>query len=201
MAHCKKCMHITYCSADSSFRTYRCATISSGFRSLIRNFTTRSFIGMDMSLEQRTLANAISCDLAQDIATFLHKHDTVIGSKGISLSTGQKQRIALARAVYSKKAFMILDDVFSGLDANTRQNIFVRLLGPEGALRRWKTTVLIASHSSEFFDIVSVAQLTIAQLTSYLSLITSSRCRKTALSQNKAQSRNYRSPMDTFSNF
>lgn len=103
--------------------------------------------------KHRNLTDAISCDLAQDIATFPHQHDTVIGSKGISLSTGQKQRIALARAAYSKKAFMILDDVFSGLDANTRQNILARLLGPEGALRRWKTTVLIASHSGKSFNV------------------------------------------------
>jgi ABC-type multidrug transport system fused ATPase/permease subunit len=121
---------------------------------------------MGIFSQHKKLTDAISCDLVQDIATFPHKHDTVIGSKGISLSTGQKQRIALARAVYAKKAFMILDDVFSGLDANTRQNIFARLLGPDGALRRWETTVLIASHSSEFLDFIGVAQLTIAQLTS-----------------------------------
>jgi ABC-type bacteriocin/lantibiotic exporter with double-glycine peptidase domain len=90
-----------------------------------------------------------SCDLGQDIATFPHKHDTIIGSKGISLSTGQKQRIAIARAVYSKKAFMILDDVFSGLDANTRQNVFARLLSADGILRKWGITLLIATHAGK----------------------------------------------------
>ncbi|KAF2257693.1 P-loop containing nucleoside triphosphate hydrolase protein [Lojkania enalia] len=88
-----------------------------------------------------------SCDLEQDIATFLHKDATIIGSNGISLSTGQKQRIAIARAVYSRKKFVILDDVFSSLDVNTQKNVFTRLFGPDGLLRRWKSTVLIATHA------------------------------------------------------
>lgn len=44
---------------------------------------------------------------------------TQVGSAGISLSGGQKQRLSLARAVYAKKELVILDDVFSGLDAET----------------------------------------------------------------------------------
>ncbi|KAH7118766.1 multidrug resistance-like protein [Dendryphion nanum] len=87
------------------------------------------------------------CDLNQDISTFPKQHDTVVGSKGISLSTGQKHRIAIARAVYSKKTFAIFDDVFSGLDVNTQKNVFTRLFGPDGLLRKWKTTVLIATHA------------------------------------------------------
>lgn len=90
-----------------------------------------------------------SCDLEQDISTFPNSHDTVIGSKGITLSTGQKQRIAIARAVYAKKNFMIFDDVFSGLDANTQRNVFTRLLGPEGLLRMWNATVVIATHAGK----------------------------------------------------
>ncbi|KAF2108606.1 P-loop containing nucleoside triphosphate hydrolase protein [Lophiotrema nucula] len=88
-----------------------------------------------------------SCDLEQDISTFPNGHDTLIGSKGISLSTGQKQRIAIARAVYAQKNLIIFDDVFSGLDVNTQRNVFTRLLGSYGLLRQWKTTVLIATHA------------------------------------------------------
>ncbi|KAF2734747.1 putative multidrug resistance protein [Polyplosphaeria fusca] len=88
-----------------------------------------------------------SCDLEQDIATFPKRHDTIVGSKGISLSTGQKQRIAVARAVYAKKDFVVFDDVFSGLDVNTQKNVFNRLLGPSGLLRKWESTVLVATHA------------------------------------------------------
>jgi ABC-type multidrug transport system fused ATPase/permease subunit len=92
-----------------------------------------------------------SCDLEQDIATFPNGHDTVIGSKGITLSTGQKQRVAIARAVYARKNFVIFDDVFSGLDVNTQNNVFTRLLGTDGLLRRWNVTVLIATHAGRHY--------------------------------------------------
>lgn len=88
-----------------------------------------------------------SCDLEQDISTFPDGHDTVIGSKGIAMSTGQKQRVAIARAVYARNDFMIFDDVFSGLDVNTKRNVSNRLLGPNGLLKKLGTTVLIATHA------------------------------------------------------
>jgi ATP-binding cassette subfamily C (CFTR/MRP) protein 1 len=88
-----------------------------------------------------------SCDLEQDIATFPDGHDTQVGSKGLTLSSGQKHRIAIARAVYARKDFVIFDDTFSGLDRNTQKNVFSRLLGPTGLLRRWNTSVLVATHA------------------------------------------------------
>lgn len=70
-----------------------------------------------------------------------------MGSAGISLSGGQKQRLALARAVYAKKELVILDDVFSGLDAETEEQVFNRLLGKQGLFLQMKTTVLLATHA------------------------------------------------------
>ena len=72
---------------------------------------------------------------------------TPVGSAGISLSGGQKQRVALARAVYARKDFIILDDVFSGLDAETEDQVFNRLFGAEGLFRQMGTTVLLVTHA------------------------------------------------------
>lgn len=72
---------------------------------------------------------------------------TPVGSAGISLSGGQKQRLALARAVYARKEIIILDDVFSGLDAETEDHVFTRLFGAEGLLRQMGTTVLLVTHA------------------------------------------------------
>ncbi|KAJ5611482.1 hypothetical protein N7528_008587 [Penicillium herquei] len=72
---------------------------------------------------------------------------TNVGSDGISLSGGQKQRISLARALYLQTNFLVLDDVFSGLDADTEQQVFRQVFGPEGLLRRRQTTVLLCTHS------------------------------------------------------
>jgi ATP-binding cassette subfamily C (CFTR/MRP) protein 1 len=52
---------------------------------------------------------------------------------------------ALARAVYARKDTLIMDDVFSGLDAHTEDAIFHNLLGEQGILRRFKTTVIVVS--------------------------------------------------------
>ena len=45
--------------------------------------------------------------------------DTVIGEKGVGISEGQAQRIAIARALIRKSPFLILDEATSALDENT----------------------------------------------------------------------------------
>jgi ABC-type transport system involved in cytochrome bd biosynthesis fused ATPase/permease subunit len=59
------------------------------------------------------------------------------------------QTKAIARAVYSKKSMVILDDVFSGMDAATEHLVFNRLLGSEGLLRNNGATVIIATHAGQ----------------------------------------------------
>ncbi|KAF2478209.1 multidrug resistance-like protein [Lindgomyces ingoldianus] len=114
---------------------------------LINTSVKENIVGFS-SFDQNLYDTVIyCCDLEQDIATFPRRHDTRIGSKGLSLSSGQKQRIAIARAVYARKDFVVFDDVFNCLDANTQRNVFDRLLGPSGLFRKWNTTVLIATNA------------------------------------------------------
>lgn len=42
---------------------------------------------------------------------------------------------------------VILDDILSGLDAATEEEIFASILGPTGLLRRLGTTVILATHA------------------------------------------------------
>lgn len=72
---------------------------------------------------------------------------TPVGSAGISLSGGQKQRVALARSVYARKELLILDDIFSGLDADTEEQIFNRLFSTKGLFRQMGTTVILVTHA------------------------------------------------------
>ncbi|KAL3460707.1 P-loop containing nucleoside triphosphate hydrolase protein [Aspergillus heterothallicus] len=88
-----------------------------------------------------------ACALAKDFELLPRGDKTIIGSEGISLSGGQSQRIAIARAVYARKEFVILDDVFSSLDLETENHIYLNLLGDHGLLRSFGTTVLLASAS------------------------------------------------------
>ena len=90
-----------------------------------------------------------ACALDEDLHQMPLGDQTQIGSKGIALSGGQSQRLALARAVYSRHELCMLDDVLSGLDLDTEQRVFHRLLGQDGLLRRQGATTIIASSSSK----------------------------------------------------
>lgn len=85
--------------------------------------------------------------LAFDFATLPQGDQTNVGSDGISLSGGQKQRVSLARALYLQTNLLILDDIFSGLDADTEEQVFRKVFGAGGLLTRRRSTVLLCTHS------------------------------------------------------
>ena len=89
-----------------------------------------------------------ACALDDDLRQLPRGDQTRIGSKGIALSGGQSQRLALARAIYARRDMVILDDVLSGLDSDTENRVFRSLLGIDGLLRRQSATVVMASSSS-----------------------------------------------------
>ena len=63
------------------------------------------------------------CGLDIDLAAFPKGENTLIGEKGITLSGGQKARVALARAIYSEQDIYLLDDVLSAVDAHVAKLI------------------------------------------------------------------------------
>ncbi|KAL2074710.1 hypothetical protein VTL71DRAFT_8489 [Oculimacula yallundae] len=85
--------------------------------------------------------------LSYDFALLPQGDDTNVGSDGISLSGGQKQRVSLARALYLQSDLFLLDDIFSGLDANTEGQVFRQVFGKEGLLNKWGSTVIMCTHS------------------------------------------------------
>lgn len=108
-----------------------------------------SIIGVS-DFDQRWYSSVVrSCALDEDLRQLPQGDQTQIGSKGIALSGGQSQRIALARAVYAQKDIIVLDDCLSGLDGQTENRIWHSLFGHDGLLKRCRTTVLIASSSAK----------------------------------------------------
>lgn len=85
--------------------------------------------------------------LTVDLVLLPQSDDTNIGSDGITLSGGQKQRITLARALYVDTKLIILDDVFSGLDAKTEDQISRRIFGRDGLLHRRNATTVLCTNS------------------------------------------------------
>ena len=87
--------------------------------------------------------------LTHDISNFPNGDLTVIGSRGITLSGGQKHRVALARALYSRCDVFVLDDILSALDKKTERIIIEKLFGTKGLLLRINATVIMTTHSSK----------------------------------------------------
>lgn len=85
--------------------------------------------------------------LSIDFETLPQEDRTNVGSNGITLSGGQKQRVALARCLYLQTDLLIMDDVFSGLDADTEDQVFQRVFGANGILKRRQATVVLCTHS------------------------------------------------------
>jgi ATP-binding cassette subfamily B protein len=65
--------------------------------------------------------------LKDEIATFPNGLETQIGTRGVSISGGQKQRLSLARALVGKPKILILDDCTSALDSRTETALWDRL--------------------------------------------------------------------------
>ncbi|MCJ1434939.1 hypothetical protein MMC27_004309 [Xylographa pallens] len=116
--------------------------------SWIQNGTIQQNILGISAFEEQWYAQVVrACALEYDISKLPNGHATLVGSAGISLSGGQKQRVAMARAIYAKNELVIFDDVFSGLDAETEEQVFGRLLGRQGLLRQLGASVLLATHA------------------------------------------------------
>ena len=69
--------------------------------------------------------------------------DTVIGPRGLRLSGGQAQRVAVARMLVRRTPLVLCDDVSSALDPPTSEALW------DGILRDGGSTVLAVSHRPE----------------------------------------------------
>ena len=86
----------------------------------------------DEEFYQKTLS---ACALLSDLEILTDGDATQVGEKGISLSGGQKARLSLARAVYSRADIYLMDDVLSAVDEHVGKHISKNVLGPNGLLK------------------------------------------------------------------
>ncbi|KAJ7761604.1 hypothetical protein DFH07DRAFT_903306 [Mycena maculata] len=94
--------------------------------------------------EQRYRDVLECCALNPDLDILEDGDATEVGEQGISLSGGQKARVALARACYARTKWVLLDDPLSAVDSHTARFLYDRLLC--GPLLANRTVVLVTHH-------------------------------------------------------
>ena len=105
-----------------------------------------TFVASDKSEREIELALKNSC--ADEFIGELPKGlDTIVGEKGVGLSEGQIQRIAIARALLCDAPIILLDEATSALDEDTELKLLNNLKQLDGV------TLVIISHKKAALDI------------------------------------------------
>jgi ATP-binding cassette subfamily B protein len=82
------------------------------------------------------------------IASTPKGYDTMVGERGLKLSGGEKQRVAIARTLLKNPPILVFDEATSALDSANERAIQAELRG----VARGKTTLVIAHRLSTVVD-------------------------------------------------
>ncbi len=99
-------------------------------------------LGSGASEEEMIKASEIA-QIHTEISKMPEAYNTLVGEKGVSLSGGQAQRIALARAIIKKPRILILDDALSSVDNEIGLKILNEL---QEYLKEQKQTLILITH-------------------------------------------------------
>lgn len=104
------------------------------------NLSIRDNITLGEEYSQIEVEAAAKLAAIHDFIVGLPKgYDTIVGERGTKLSDGQRQRIALARAIIRRPQILILDEATSGVDSKTEAEIYERL-------RTLKINLVVVAH-------------------------------------------------------
>ena len=94
--------------------------------------------------DEEVRAAAARAGLARFAATLPEGYETVVGERGAALSAGERQRLAVARALLAAPSVLVLDEPTAALDPESEQQV------AEGfeAVMRGRTTVLITHRAA-----------------------------------------------------
>ncbi|MDH4215359.1 MAG: ABC transporter ATP-binding protein/permease [Gallionella sp.] len=142
-------------SPDSGAILIDGAPLPSGWRQSIAYIPQETHIQNGTIRENLSWGNAASSDeqvaraltqsaLDEFIKRLPRGLDTEVGERGVKLSGGEKQRLALARALLRRPQLLILDEATSALDADNHRLVLDAIRALHGSM-----TVLIVTHRHE----------------------------------------------------
>ncbi len=94
--------------------------------------------------EEEIITAARAAAIHDFLAALPQGYDTLVGERGLTLSAGERQRIAIARALLRDPRVLVLDEPTAALDPANEQSISQTLRG----LMRGRTTIVITHRSS-----------------------------------------------------
>ena len=98
--------------------------------------------------EQEVMEASRLADIHHFIESLPEGYSTIVGERGLKLSGGEKQRVAIARVLLKNPAILVFDEATSSLDSQSEKNILSALY----QISRNKTTVVIAHRLSTIVD-------------------------------------------------
>ena len=104
--------------------------------------------GVENATHAQVEAAAAAACVHDNIMEFPEGYDTLVGERGVTISGGQKQRTAIARALLKDAPILILDDSLSAVDTDTEEQILENLR----RMRTGRTTLIIAHRISTIQD-------------------------------------------------
>jgi ABC-type multidrug transport system fused ATPase/permease subunit len=139
-------MHFEQRGPDSSFGLPRTGGVAyASQQSWLQNLSLRDNILFGAPFDEERYKLVVKeCALERDFTLFDAGDATEVGEKGLTLSGGQKARVTLARAIYSRADVLLLDDILSALDVHTSKFIVDNLL--KGSLVKNRTVILVTHH-------------------------------------------------------
>jgi ABC-type transport system involved in Fe-S cluster assembly fused permease/ATPase subunit len=97
---------------------------------------------------EEVIAAAKAAHIHAFIESLPDGYDTAVGERGLKLSGGEKQRVAIARTLLKNSAILVFDEATSALDTRTEKTIQAEL----AEIARERTTLVIAHRLSTIVD-------------------------------------------------